>query len=136
MADVELKLSLEDDLKKIRTFVGYVPGLNKRYLRFLGKKGRTALKEQFYSGQVMTLKAYPSDKAGKRTIASDVNRQGTYVKFYSYPGNLFEKDYMRKGHKVHGEHAIQKGLKQHILANLNGYNDTFDRLIQKDLAKV
>jgi len=84
----------------------------------------------------MDLRAYPLDKAGKKTIQSVTNKTGTYVKFFSYPGNLFEENFTRYGHPIIGKHAIRKGLKGDLLANMGSYDARFDSIISKELAKI
>ena len=136
MANVEMDLRVDGHLLKLSKFVKDIPTIRKRYLKFIGAKGEKILKNDYYSGQVMNLRAYPLDKAGKKTIQSVTNKTGTYVKFFSYPGNLFEENFTRYGHPVIGQHAIRKGLKGDLLANMGSYDARFDSIISKELAKI
>lgn len=133
-----LKAEFTTNLESIRQLVQIFPELNGRFLSLVGKRGRTILKEEYLSGQDLTLKAFPKDKLGRFTITSDVNRKRTQVKIYSYPVNLFERGRMlRSGRKEPGNFIITRKLKQAVMSRMGSYVNEFeDQILNPELRKA
>ena len=107
-----LTVTAQADLKPIAELARLFPSFNGRYLALIGKRSRTLLKQQFLSGQELTLRAFPTDSRGRNTITSDVNKRRTQMKLYAYPLNLFELGRrLRSGKKEKGKYIITKKLK-------------------------
>ena len=128
-----LSASLEGDFKGILKFASAFPNLSGRFLALVGKRARTTLKEKYLSGQEITLRAFPTDSRGRRTIVSDVNKRRTQVKIYSYPVNLFEKGRrLRSGSKEPGKFIITKKLKQDVMSGFAGYVNEWESKVLED----
>lgn len=121
----------------IRQLVVAFPSLSGRLLALIGKRARTTLKDKYLSGQEINLRAFPLDRNGRRTIVSDVNKQRTAVKVYSYPANLFERGRtLRNGSKEAGKYIITKKLKQSVMSGMSSYVREFEsRILEPELKK-
>lgn len=114
----------------IRQLIVQFPELSGRLLALVGKRARTTLKDKYLSGQELTLRAFPTDRKGRHTIVSDVNKARRQVKVYSYPTNLFERGRtLRDGSKEAGKYIITKKLKQSVMAGIGGYVREFESRI-------
>ena len=87
-----LKAEVTFNTKPIQKLIKIFPDLAGGFLALVGKRGRTILKEQLLSGQ--ELNVFGDDpnrirgKSGKLLVTSDVNKNRTQVKIYSFPVNL------------------------------------------------
>jgi hypothetical protein len=125
-----LRAEVTFNLEPIQRLVKVFPELNGRFLALIGKRGRTRLKEAYLSGQELNLQKFPTDRKGKNTITSDVNRKRTQVKIYSYPVNLFETGRrLRSGVREPGKFIVTQKLKQDILSRLGTYASEFESKI-------
>lgn len=131
-----LKAEVEFDLSSLFEIKKMLPSMNGRLLSLIGKRARTILKEQYLSGQELTLNAFPRDKIGRYTITSDVNRNRNAVKIYSYPVNLFEYGRMlRSGKKEPGKHIITRKLKQAVYSGIGSWINEAEKVILEDEIK-
>ena len=132
-----LRAEFEFNLKPIFDLIQIFPELRGRLLALIGKRARTILKERYLSGQEITLRAFPTDRQGRRTIVSDVNKQRSSVKIYSYPVNLFERGRrLRSGRKEPGKYIITRKLKQDVMAGLAGYVREFEeKILEPEIKK-
>jgi hypothetical protein len=73
----------------LRSLIRRWPGINYGFLSSIGYEGRRALYENFLRGQVIDLKKYPYDIAGKRTVSYGISRNRKSLKISSYPLNLY-----------------------------------------------
>lgn len=133
-----LRAEAEFNLKPIQDLIRVFPDLGGRYLALVGKRARTLLKEEYLSGQEITLHAYPTGKSGKTTITSDVNKKRTSVKIYSFPVNLFERGRMlRSGAKEPGKYIITRKLKQAVSSRIAGYTTEFEaKILEPEIKKA
>jgi len=133
-----LKAEAEFSFKEIKQLITIFPDLNGRFLALAGKRARTVLKEEYLSGQEITLRRSPKYKNGKFTITSDVNKKRTFTKIYSPSVNLFEKGrLLRSGAKEAGKFIITKKLKQNIMSRMDGYTKEFEnRILQDEIKKA
>lgn len=133
-----LKCGVEFNLRPIQNLIKTFPSLGGRFLALVGKRGRTTLKEEFLSGQELTLHAYPTGKSGKRTITSDVNKRRTHVKIYSFPVNLFEKGRtLRSGAREPGKYIITRKLKQIVSSRMGNYISEFEsKILEPEIKKL
>lgn len=112
------------------------PEFNGRLLSLVGKRSRILLKEDYLSGQEIELRKFPTDKRGRYTVSSDVNRRRTQVKIYSYPVNLFERGrILRSGQKEPGKYIVTRKLKQAVMSRLASYVLESEREIIKPVIK-
>ena len=115
----DIKFNFEPLVKMARLY----PEISGRLLSLIGARSRILLKEKFLSGQEINLNKFPTDKMGRYTITSDVNRGRTQVKIYSYPVNLFERGrVLRSGDKEAGKYIITRKLKQAVMSRLATYS--------------
>ena len=132
-----LKAEVEFETGFINELAKAIPQINGGFLSFVGSRARTLLKEKYLSGQEIDLSAFPTDRIGRYTVTSDVNKRQTETKIYSYPVNLFEKGRtLRDGSTEPGKYIITKKLKQSVMMGMTGYTTEYERRIQKDLDKI
>ena len=133
-----LKVEAEFNFKPIQQLLEIYPELNGRFLSLVGKRARQTLKENYFSGQEIDLRAFPVDSRGRNTITSDVNKRRNIVKIYSYPNNLFEKGRkLRSGTKSKGNFVVTKKLKSAIMSRIGSYINEFEtRVTQPEIKKA
>jgi len=121
-----------DEMRKL------FPELRARTMGHIGSQSKKILKQNFLSGQEIDLRAYPTDKKGKRTISYSIGKNAKHVSISSYPMNLFEKGRMlRSGRKEPGKKVITGKLKQAIMSNLQNMVNEFDKNVwEKELNKI
>lgn len=132
-----LRPEVDFNFKGIYQLVSAFPDLRGRLLALIGKRARVRLYEGYLSGQELTLRKYPVDARGRRTITSDVNRARTQVKIYSYPVNLFERGRkLRSGRKEQGKYIITRKLKGDVSGRMQSYiNEWESRILEQELRK-
>lgn len=127
-----LNADIDFNLQPLRELGQLFPEFNGRLLSLIGARSRKMLKMDYLSGQDINLTAFPVDKKGKYTITSDVNRNRTFVKIYSYPMNLFERGrILRDGSKEPGKYTITRKLKMAVMSNIGSYVVEFENEIVK-----
>lgn len=126
------------NIKQLNDLARQFPSIGGGLLAKFGKRGRVALKEEFLSGQELTLRMAPRDKLGRYTISSDVNKNRTAVKIYSYPVNLFEKGrILRSGKKEAPKRIIGTKLKQVIASRAGQYVSEYENeILNPELRKA
>jgi hypothetical protein len=114
------------------------PEIRAQALGYVGNEGRKTLKMKFLSGQEIDLRAYPVDKAGRRTITYSVGKDARYVKISSYPVNLFERGRrLKSGSKESGKRIITKKLKQVMMSDMARLTTEFDnKYLKKKVSKL
>jgi len=118
------------ELDELIRFIDIFPDLSGRFLALVGKRARTILKRDLLSGQEIDLTAFPVDRLGRFTVASDVNRARNAVKIYSYPANLFEKGrLLRSGRREAGKEIITGKLRRAVSAGMADYINEFENRI-------
>jgi hypothetical protein len=133
MLGVKVSINLEPIKKLVQIF----PDLRGRLLALIGSKARRALKENYLSGQELTLRAFPKDKRGRYTITSNVNKSRNQVVIYSYPVNLFEFGRkLRSGEMELGKNIITGKLKAFVMSNIGTYVKEFEDEILKPEIKA
>ena len=121
-----------------------IPDLNGSYLAFIGKQARLIMRDQFFRGQELDYSkqklvgGFPVDKAGKRTITSNVDKRQTKTTLSSYPANLFERGrILRSGRKEAGKKIITSKLKREVSANIQRYATQYEnRFVKKALKDI
>lgn len=133
-----LKADAEFRFGPVVKLIGIFPELNGRFLSLIGKRSRVYLKMNLLSGQELDLRAFPTDKLGRPTIVSDVNKRRDSVKIYSYPVNLFERGrILRDGSKEAGRYIITRKLKQAVMSRQASYVNEFEnRILQPEIKKA
>ena len=133
-----LRPEVSFNFEPIRQLAIVFPELNGRFLSLVGKRARTLLKDKYLSGQEITLRKFPTDARGRRTIVSDVNKRRTSVKVYSYPVNLFERGRtLRDGSREAGKFIITKKLKMSVMSGMAGYVREFEtRILEPGIKKA
>lgn len=129
-------VGVQFNVKELQTLVKAFPSLGAEFLESVGQKSKTYLKEQLLSGQELTLRAYPTDKAGRPTInvvkGPKRARVKKDVKIFSYPVNLFEKGRaLPGGGREPGRYIITRKLKQAVAQNMGGYIAQFEKGIER-----
>lgn len=133
-----LKPEVEFKFEGIQRLIATFPDLSGRLLALIGKRSRTLLRDRYLSGQELTLRKFPVDRRGRRTITSDVNRARTQVKIYSYPVNLFERGRkLRDGRKESGKYIITRKLKGDVNGRVQGYvREWENRILEQEIKKA
>lgn len=133
-----LRGSATFNTKQLNDLARQFPEFGGQLLAFMGKKGRTSLKENYLSGQELNLRKFPKDTMGRYTITSDVNKRRTSVKIYSFPVNLFEKGRMlRSGRKEPAKRIIGTKLKQDVASRMSTYTTEFEnRILNPEIRKA
>jgi hypothetical protein len=103
-------------------------------LSYVGFRAKRILKREFLSGQELDLKAYPRDKAGKRTVRYRAVPLRNYVEIASYPANLFEKGRMlRSGWMEKGKHIIKRKFKSRMKGQVDSIIADYDHMYLQKL---
>ena len=89
MARQSFSLRFESNLSIFTNLIKAFPALKLQLMTEIGYQGRRLLYENFEQGQVIDLRAYPTDRDGKRTASYSVQKKGNAVKISSYPLNLY-----------------------------------------------
>ena len=133
-----LKAGIEFNIKEFADMAAQFPSFGGQLLAFFGYKGRTLLKEEFLSGQELTLDVFPRNTRGAYTITSDVNRKRTAVKIYSPPVNLFESGRgLRSGRREPAKRIIRTKLKQAVASRTASYVIEFEnRIMNPEIRKA
>ncbi len=133
-----LKADIDFNFEHIKELALIFPELNGKLLRFIGGKSRKMLKINWLSGNDINLMAYPTDKKGRYTITSDVNRKRTFVKIYSYTMNLFERGrILRDGSKEPGKYTITKKLKMGVMSKTGSYINEYEKeILEPELKRL
>lgn len=133
-----LTFEADFNFKPIQDLINIFPELNGRFLALVGKRGRQILKEEYFSGQAIDLRAFPKDSRGRNTITSDVNKKRTVTKIYSYPNNLFERGRrLRSGRKEKGNYVVTRKLKSAITGRMASYTREFEtRVIEPEAKRI
>lgn len=127
-----LELEAKGDFHSIRKLAEFFPELRAMTLGFVGKTGVKRLRRRFLLGQEITLRKYPFDAIGRRTIKYSVGKGAAHVRIGSYPLNLFESGRrLRSGRKEPGKRIIKGKFKKMMEADLQGILNTFDNLFLK-----
>ena len=127
-----IKAEATFNLEGIKTLQKKLPSINAIYLKIIGKDARTMLKQNYLSGQELNLTKYPTDRNGKHTIASQLNKRKTAVSIYSYPVNLFETGRtLKDGRHEAGKYIITKKLKSDVDSKIPGYVAKFERILDE-----
>lgn len=133
-----LRPTVEFNFEPLLKLAKIFPELNGRLLALVGKRSRVLLKEKYLSGQELDLRKFPTDKRGRFTVTSNVNKRRTFTKIASYPVNLFERGRgLRSGAREPGRFIITKKLKQDVAARIGSYTSEFERrILEPELNKI
>lgn len=114
------------------------PEMSGRLLALVGKRGRQILKQKYLSGQEIDLRAFPTDRAGRYTITSNVNRKRNKTTIASYPMNLFDRGRrLRDGSRQRPKNVFKTKLKQDLMRGMPRYIVQFEKeILQPTIKKV
>lgn len=131
-----IDVGAEVDIAKLVKLTSMIPGVSGTYLGIIGKDARLMLKKKYLSGQEIDLRVYPLDKRKYHTVTSQISKNNSFVRIYSYPVNLFEKGRkLPNGQREPGKFIITKKLKSDVNSKMAGYKSTFERVLQKEIDK-
>lgn len=82
-------VSITNNLKALKELANVYPQALYGVLSQIGFEGRKLMRAGLLSGNPITLRKYPKDKAGKRTINWKILKGIKGVKISSYPLNLY-----------------------------------------------
>lgn len=129
-----MSASVDFNISSFTKMAGMIPSLNGVFLGVIGRDARTTLKEKYLSGQEITLRAFPKDRAGRHTIVSQMDKGKTMVRIYSYPVNFFETGRkLRDGRLESGKYIITKKLKSDVFGKMSMYQAKFERIMQNEI---
>jgi len=139
MARKSLEVKVSSDLASFNSVAKRFPDIRQHFFRSILKFGRLTLKGMVSGvGAPVHLTAIPTDKAGKHTIKTRVNRKKTGGSITSYPLNLFENGRtLRSGRVEPGKYIITKKLKSQMDSRMQSVADRAVRtIIQKEFDTI
>ena len=139
MARKSLTAKVSSDMASFNAVAKRFPDIRQHFIRSILKFGRLTLKGMVSGvGAPVHLRSIPTDKSGKHTLRTRVNRAKTGGTISSYPLNLFENGRtLRSGRAEPGKYIITKKLKSQMDSRMQSVADRAVRtIIQKEFDTI